>query len=92
MTSLERAQARVDRAYLRAIKASSPCWAKAWLRGFGAAVSVRNAIKAVALVRHPAGIRDLPAGLRQEAHGVLATSELDTTTTIVDRATKGIHS
>jgi hypothetical protein len=84
--NLARAQRRVDRSYWRAIKAVSPCWQRAWLKGFGAAVSARNAIRAVSFVRHPAGNRDLPAGLRQEAHGVLATSGKQSTTTVGNRS------
>lgn len=45
-----RAQARVDRSYVRYINAQG-CWKKAWANGFSAAVSVRNALKMVAAVR-----------------------------------------
>jgi hypothetical protein len=95
--NLARAQRRVDRSYWRAIKAVSPCWQRAWLKGFGAAVSARNAIRAVSFVRHPAGNRDfqikqpLARGAAGGGSGVVVPLPLNhephTTTSVIDRAT-----
>jgi hypothetical protein len=83
--NLARAQRRVDRSYWRYIHAKG-CWRKAWQEGFAAAVSARNAIKLVGLVRRPASSRAELTGLRQEAHGVLATSGEQSTTTVGNRS------